>query len=536
MSANPREVSPQLVVVPPTRDSNQGPILWLQALPAWVVSGVLHAALLFLLLHVTVASGDSPADHHPLEAVVLPEREETVVDLTEPTIGLDPLAPAGWDAERIEDVTVRAPLDPAIEPGASAQPTEMVRIPGPGTGPAGAAVVGFAEGPLPGLPGLGGLAPGGFAGRTSGATRQQLLDANGGNKASEAAVARGLLWLARHQAADGRWSLHAFPRDAHEIPAPGGKTFICDCGGRATRQNDTAATAFGLLPFLGAGLTHKVPPKGGERDYSKTVAAGLRYLMTKQGKDGYFGGDMYSHGLASIALCEAYGLTADPMLKLSAQRALNFIATAQDPAGGGWRYSPRTPGDLSVTGWQIMALKSGQMAGLSVPREIMRKAEQFLDACESNKKGGYGYVPGVGETITMTAVGLLCRQYMGFSPRNPGLLAGVERLKKALPNSPAGQNLYYVYYATQVMHHMGGEAWQLWNLGPAGDGKGGMRDALLEKQEQKGHTAGSWPPDAAFREQGGRMMSTSLSLLTLEVYYRHLPLYRRDMGVNKDGK
>ena len=136
----------------------------------------------------------------------------------------------------------------------------------------------------------------------------------------------------------------------------------------------------------------------------------------------------------------------------------------------------------------------------------------------------------------MTAVGLLCRQYLGVNPRNPGLQAGVDRLKQ--PGNAPGKtgNIYYEYYATQVMHHMGGEAWQYWNLGPGG--KGGIRDTLIAKQDPgggtKNHQAGSWGPETGgFATEGGRMMSTSLSLLTLEVYYRHLPLYRRDMGVTK---
>jgi hypothetical protein len=243
---------------------------------------------------------------------------------------------------------------------------------------------------------------------------------------------------------------------------------------------------------------------------------------------------MYAHGLATIAMCEAYGMTSDPRLKSSAQRALNYVARAQDSAGGGWRYAPRTPGDLSVTGWQLMALKSGQMAGLAVPKKTLTLSERFLDSVESSSKGGYKYLPDSGESVTMTAVGMLCRQYSGVGPKNPGLLTGVQKLK----GSPPGRtgNLYYEYYATQVMHHMGGEAWQFWNLGP--DGKSGIRDTLIAKQDtgsdaRHQHQRGSWPASG----EGGRVMATSLSLLCLEVYYRHLPLYRtRELGVMKENK
>src|SRR5262249_7114062 len=159
---------------------------------------------------------------------------------------------------------------------------------------------------------------------------------------------------------------------------------------------------------------------------------------------------------------------------------LNYVVSAQDPAGGGWRYTPRQAGDTSVTGWMLMALKSGQMAGLSVPRAAMTKCGRFLGSVEagsSKLQGGYGYTAGSGESPALTAVGLLCRQYLGTSPRNPNLLAGVRKLRDVGPGKSG--NLYYEYYATQVMHHMGGDNWQFWNLGPAGNGKGGIRDTLI---------------------------------------------------------
>src|SRR5262249_9130141 len=132
-------------------------------------------------------------------------------------------------------------------------------------------------------------------------------------------------------------------------------------------KHDTAGAAFGLLPFLAAGITHKSSGRAQDDQYVKTVQRALSYLINKQGKDRAFPGTLYEHGLATLAMCEAFGLTADPQLKGPAQAALNFIAHAQDPNGGGWRYHPREPGDTSVVGWQVMALKSGQMAGLNVP-------------------------------------------------------------------------------------------------------------------------------------------------------------------------
>jgi hypothetical protein len=244
---------------------------------------------------------------------------------------------------------------------------------------------------------------------------------------------------------------------------------------------------------------------------------------------------MYAHGVATIAMCEAYGLTSDPRIKASAQMAINYIIAAQDDAGGGWRYAPKQAGDTSVVGWQLMALKSGQMSGLSVPRAVLKKVEKFLDSCESSGKGGYSYTPGSGETPTMTAVGALCRQYLGTNPRNPSLLGSVKKIRAMPPASTT--NIYYLYYATQVMHHMGGEAWNFWNLGPDGNGKGGIRDTLLARQDKgQGGRPGQKGSFAGDSHVGGRLGATSMSLLTLEVYYRHLPLYNRTGVMQDDNK
>jgi hypothetical protein len=528
------------VVVAPTVGS--GDLMPLKFALVWICSAAINLSLLglmmlvFHVLDVKASAAEEPMEVAQTTEVVEPEKD---VDLTNTDLGINDSVATNFNVDRIEDVSVPGPVDPTAPVGIVGAPEDAVRTtvpapPGTGGGTGGAPT-------LPDAPGIGSMVgtPGGmggtyfigaFGGR-SGATREKMLQEGGGNKLSEAAVARGLKWLALHQAQDGRWGLHDFNRTARDKNFPAGRTFTCNCDGTSTRRNDIAATGFALLPFLAAGITHKTTTaKNGQEDYTKTVHAGLLYLIGKQGKDGYYGGDMYSHGIATIAMCEAFGLSSDPLLKQSAQRAITFIVNAQDPAGGGWRYSPRMAGDTSVTGWQLMALKSGQMSGLSVPRSTISLCERYLDSCESSSKGGYGYVPGGGETVTMTAVGLLCRQYLGVNPRHPGLLAGVEKLK----GTPPGKgNLYYEYYATQVMHHMGGDSWQFWNLGP--DGKSGIRDTLIAKQSHNNgrmqHVEGSWPAAAA--PEGGRIMSTALSLLCLEVYYRHLPLYRRDMAVMK---
>lgn len=510
-------------------------------------STIVNGTVVGLLLGVSWLMGGKISAEELAKVNAPSTQKETVLeesprelDLTNKDEGLDDTVQLNYNNDNIQEVSVPGPVDVTqavgIQGAPEAPPTNVPPPAGAGGGTGGAVIDpnaiggGQAFGTLGGMGGPGG---GGFAGR-SGSTRKKMLNEGGGNAASEAAVARGLEWIALHQAADGHWGLHDFNKHAREKVGgkfvPGGDNSTPN----TTRRNDTAGTAFGLLPFLAAGITHKSSAKKNEQvDYSKVVNAGLMWLMAKQSKAsndrGYFGGDMYSHGLATIAMCEAYGLTSDPRLKASAQMAIDYIERAQHE-GGGWRYAPGQAGDTSVVGWQLMGLKSGQMAGLTVKRQTLQKVTRYLDSAEGSDKGSYGYTPGTGGSQAMTAVGALCRQYLGTNPLNPSLLASVKKLKAVPPSQGGnGHSIYYEYYATQVLHHMGGEHWDEWNLGK--DGKNGIRDTLIRRQAKDGANAGSF--EGNDHGSGGRLGATSLSLLTLEVYYRHLPLYRREAGADK---
>jgi hypothetical protein len=552
MSTNPADNGRRRVVVAPVVVPSIG-VPWIKVIPVWIASAVVNLAVVALVAvlfsFIGRVQADTPLDNDQVQTTQVEEPPKEDFDLTNTDIGMDSETPYSLNVERTgEDVVVPGVVDPTQAVGIPDAPADAPRQnvplpPGSGGGLGGALpdldnakAIGSLNSSLGGM---GGLSLGNqFGGRSAG-TKEKMLNDQGGNKLSEVAVAKGLQWLALHQAQDGHWSLHEFTHDAREKPRPAGRVIRCFCQVGTGNRNDVAATGFGLLPFLGAGITHK-PGKSTQQDYLKTVEGAVNWLIGRQSSsNGSYSEDMYAHGIATIAMCEAYGLTSDPRIKMSAQRALNFVAYAQDPAGGGWRYSPKQAGDTSVTGWQLMALKSGQMAGLSVSKNTLKMAERFLDSVESSeggsaaaeKGGGFGYVPGQPPTITMTSVGLLCRQYSGVGPKNPALQNGVKRLRAEPPGST--DNIYYLYYATQVMHHMQGDSWQLWNLGPGGNGKGGIRDSLIAKQDKgttpkRAHQVGSWGGS-----QGGRLMATSLSLLCLEVYYRHLPLYRRDIATNK---
>ena len=360
------------------------------------------------------------------------------------------------------------------------------------------------------------------SGRMSAPSKRAMLTKFGGNSASEAAVASGMKWLINHQLPNGSWS---FVHSKH-----------VDCKGQCSQDGSfaacpTGATAMALLAFLGGGHTHQ----GG--DHQPYVKRAVDFLL-KSGKSTPTGLDfrgkvtanegMYVQGLCAIAFCECAAMTkGDTRITKAAEGALEFIVKAQNQNDGGWRYRPGDSGDLSVTGWQIMALKSGYNAKLKFPSksfsQTFKNADKFLTLDQAEGGALYNYTPMPNEKTvpnpTMTAVGLLCRMYLGWDNKNKKLAEGIEFLDSVKPQP---NNMYFNYYATQVMHHWGGEEWNRWNQV--------MRDQLIRTQHplKDGHLAGSWDIADPHGGGGGRLYMTCLSIMTLEVYYRHLPMYSRE--------
>jgi hypothetical protein len=229
---------------------------------------------------------------------------------------------------------------------------------------------------------------------------------------------------------------------------------------------------------------------------------------------------MYTQAQCTIALCELYAMTGDAQYYDPAQKAIDYLVRVQSPAGG-WRYRPDAidgESDMSVTGWVVMALQSARMAGIEVPSPVFERVGKFLDSVAREGGSRFAYQSTDGATLTLTAEGLLCRQYLGWARNDPRLEQGVEYLLANLP-SWERQNVYYWYYATQVLHHMEGEAWREWNLV--------MRELLPANQESRGRERGSWDPKGdRWYTGGGRLYVTCLSIYVLEIYYRHLPLYQ----------
>jgi len=463
--------------------------------PSWLVSLLFHLVLMVILALIVITPPDTSS---VAELTLSPGEEEDDIESLEDVLAQDELEETiEMSDEMLEVETDVVAEEVSVSEMDAVEPAEMkVKLQDFGVPTAPRSDM---------LSQLGAMDGAEFGGR-SGANKARMVAAAGGSKGSEAAVARALKWLAEHQLPDGGWSFN--------------HTKCPTCQGQCSHPGDldearNGATGLALLPFLGAGQTHQ------DGKYKKTVGAGLYFLASRMKRDGALnepGGRMYSHGIAAIALCEAYGMTDDKKLMAPAQAAIDFTCYAQDPVGGGWRYTPKQAGDTSAVGWQLMALKSGHMSYLRVPPAVVQKASAFLDSVQANSGATYGYTtPGSGHGTT--AVGLLSRMYLGWKKDNPALERGVNQIDKW---GFSHGNMYYNYYATQIARHWEGEVWDRWNSS--------MRDWLVAKQDKTGHQAGSWwfggGGDHGFKK-GGRLYCTAMATMMLEVYYRHLPIYRK---------
>lgn len=311
-----------------------------------------------------------------------------------------------------------------------------------------------------------------------------------------------------------------------------------------------------LLAFLGAGYTHQ------DGMYQDVVKKGLEWLAAQSdvgdfrfsrqeaaqlSQVHFYIPALYSHGLASIAFCEAYGMTQDRVYLDHARKSLDFIEASQH-SGGGWRYGLKMPGDTSVVGWQVMAIVSGRMSGLHVNREVPGRVVSFLDGVNEFGRGTYGYTDKYNVSPATMAIGTLCRMYVHFGFNH----AEMERsIKRIAATNPTRNSAYDNYYVMQVLHHWGGQkpilnegqppaiasprtasatdlaehaerekVWTSWNAR--------CRDRLVTTQLKAGHAKGAWNPSGDHSAHGGILCQTALSVMTLEVYYRHMPIYGKD--------
>jgi len=368
--------------------------------------------------------------------------------------------------------------------------------------------------PKPTLPAASPAPPAIYASRL-GAARLEAALARGGSMETERAVQAALAWLTAAQSADGRWDAARHGagqgrRGGQHDPATGGRS-------------DHGVTGLALLAFLGAGSTHR------EGLHAEVVDRGLRFLVSRQRADGSLAGDadffaaLYCHGMATLALAECVALSGDTALRPPLERAVRHTLAMQHPVTGGWRYAAGDRGDTSQLGWQVMVLATARQAGLDGLDGLERGAalaRGFLPTVSSGVSGGLAsYRPRERPNQAMTAEALVCRLFLGLPVEHPVAREAIDFVGRNPPSRDAC-NIYTWYYATLAAFHVGGPQWDRWNAH--------LVAALLPLQRREsGAFAGSWDPDPVWGGHGGRVYSTALSALALEVYYRHEPAHAR---------
>ena len=420
--------------------------------------------------------------------------------------------------------------------------------------------------------------------------RRDAAERFGGTKESESAVERSLRWMAANQSLNGRWDAEDFGAGQVSVDENGVDREF------AGKEADTGLTALVMLSFLGAGYTHEEGRYAVEVDRALDWLISQQAADGNLCGNAEKFARMYCHAMATYSLAEAYGMQqevvlgpiVDPeamrfamdsgelaaaslssaatsqnilsviavdgaarsmlanqfaysirrvddlRLRAALAKAIAFTISQQDPRGGGWRYNQWQEGDVSMLGWQLMSLKSAEIAGVNIPETVRTRMKSFVETVRQGKSGGlFGYRRNDESngrntepvSPTMTAEALFCQQMLGY-PRDSA--ASTESIAYLMRNPPrlSDMNFYYWYYGTLAMYQHGGKPWQDWNAA--------VRDMLVELQVQSGPMSGTWDPKDEWGRYGGRLYSTALATLTLEVYYRLLPLYR--MNETTDAK
>lgn len=309
-----------------------------------------------------------------------------------------------------------------------------------------------------------------------------------------------------------------------------------DNGAITDRQYDTTMSSLAIMALASTGVTPSSPGELGQ-----VSRRALDFVLSKgrQDDEGYFGNRdgsrMYGHGITTLMLTEMVGMGAseqqDALIHFRCQRAIDLILSAQKEQkaanySGGWRYTPNSnDADLSVSVWQLMALRSAKNDGLDVPAEAINEAIAYLERSFSERLdsqgnpvrsgGGFCYLPRArNPTFAMTAAGLLAMQVCGQYD-SPLVRDAALWLEEHPPKWKDRFFFYGTYYYAQGMYQRGGRQAELASKNVA--------ELLLEKQQDDG----SWAAPGGEESGAGKVYSTCMSILSLSVKYHYLPIYQR---------
>ncbi len=490
------------------------------ALPWWVISAVTHAVVFLLIALLAAAVAPSATDEVIIATDVVkqkppeydPNKKRDIFknpkDVVADTMVENPVV----THEKMEETDHFETDNNMDKSTARGNEDAISDIPLGGTGTVGSI-------------GVGGGGAAGVFGYRDGGGRKKAVGRFGGSQATESAVEAALRWLARHQEADGSWDV---------------KKYDCERGTNVRCR--VGCTGLALLAFLGAGYTER------SGQFADTVKKAEDYLMKMQKPNGIIAEQTgnsgetsagYNHACAGLALAEAYGMGKNPEIGRVAQKAVDYSIKVHQMPYSGWRYDAKQDGDTSVTGWFVMQLKSAKIAGLTVDGSGFQGANNFLDkVTDKEGRACYGVDGNSSKTPSMTGVAMVCRQFMGVSNDDPLLVKGADFIVKDPPDWQGAANaeasvgvgdkgFYYWYYGTLAMFQMGGDRWNKWNekLKPTlvnNQCKGGPMDGSVDDKD------GSWDPNGSYIDKyGGRVFTTAVGALTLEVYYRYLPMYSK---------
>jgi len=480
----------------------------LKRAPSFAIATALVTLLLVVSAFVEYSSArGKPEALAAVQAELEPEEEQKIEQIDEDIDLARPDAPPGKNEpvfrDEIPPVTgddvADDPVDPAEITGDEFEPEDVVRDPVLTSAFLRIPVIGI-QAPTAGLPPA-------FKNRTP-ERKRRIAAITGMPPGGWKAIRDGLRWLKKAQDREtGGWSVTRW--------------------GGAKRDSTAGVTGLALLAFLGDYRTDRDP------EFGKVVRKAVELLLNRQQsegeKRGWFGESMYTQGICTMALSEASALLQNPRLRREARRAaqdgLDYIL-ARQPAHGGFSYSG-AGNDMSVTGWQVMAIKSAIIAKLRVSKAAREKVNTLLRVCmSSNYATPYRFDPSgrtTGGTPRMTAVSLVARLFMGHrysAPDCAGQAKWLTRGGRHLQVAARGADYYYIYYVSMAMFQMGGRYWQEWNRA--------FNKPLIARQVRTGPNKGSWAVEgSAYGRHGGRVYTTAMGLLSLEVYFKHLPMYRR---------